>query len=47
MCTVALKELHNDFDVIFNFSSNTRDPVRKGGELTINTNKIKKIGDVP
>jgi hypothetical protein len=47
MCTVALKELHNDFDVIFNFSSNTRDPVRKGGELSINMNKIKKIGDVP
>ncbi|PSN83405.1 amino acid transporter [Candidatus Marsarchaeota G1 archaeon OSP_B] len=28
-------------------SFTTRDPVRKGGELTINTNKIKKIGDVP
>jgi hypothetical protein len=28
-------------------SFTTRDPVRKGGELSINTNKIKKIGDVP
>jgi hypothetical protein len=30
-------------------SFTTRDPVRKGGELSINMNmnKIKKIGDVP
>ena len=28
-------------------SFHTRDPVRKGVELTINMNKIKKIGDVP